>query len=281
MKAQHFEQAQRAEQRGNREGRDLWDRYAGHRERLTAEILRLAPEGGEGRVCLLGAGNTNDVDLAQLATRYAEIHLVDIDPGALSRSVGRQSAEVRARLRSHAPVDLSGLYHQLDSGRLPDQDVLVERGVAAVISRLPGAFDLAVSCCIISQMSWSLARTAGEDQALFTTLDQAMVNVHLRALLSLVKVDRPALVVADLVSSDRYPLDAAQPPSDLRALVDELAYNRLAYAACNPELMRRLIRSDRALAALCDRPQIGTPWLWDGSQERTYLVYPMLIRRQS
>src|SRR5688572_8797242 len=110
-----YDRAQRAEQRGNRDVRDLWDRYRTHRERLTAEILTLAvaAEPG-GRLCLLGAGNANDLDLEALAGRFDEVHLVDIDPGALARASGRQSAAVRARLRLHAPVDLSGLYHQLD-----------------------------------------------------------------------------------------------------------------------------------------------------------------------
>src|SRR5687767_6985847 len=83
-----FERAQRAEQRGNRDVRDLWERYRGHRQRVTAEILALAPAGAEpgGRVCLLGAGNANDLELEALASRFDEIHLVDIDPGALSRA---------------------------------------------------------------------------------------------------------------------------------------------------------------------------------------------------
>src|SRR5436190_15167601 len=96
-----FERAQRAEQKGNREVRDLWQRYAGHRQRVTAELLALPGD----RLCLLGAGNANDLDLEALAARFAEIHLVDLDPGALSRATGRQSPAARARLRSHAPVD--------------------------------------------------------------------------------------------------------------------------------------------------------------------------------
>jgi hypothetical protein len=136
-----FARAQRAEQSGNRETRDLWEPFRGHRQRVTAEILALAADGNDarnGRLCLLGAGNANDLDLEALAARFDEVHLVDIDRGALSRATDRQSATVRAKLRSHAPVDLSGLYRQLErSTRLPHDDALVTAGTAEVIRQLP------------------------------------------------------------------------------------------------------------------------------------------------
>jgi hypothetical protein len=155
-----FDRAQRAEQTGNRETRDLWERFKDHRRRVTAEILALAPGGndaGGGRLCLLGAGNANDLDLETLAERFDEVHLVDIDPGALSRATGRQSPAVRAKLRSHAPVDLSGLYHQLQGkSRLPPDDEMVAAGTAQLIRQLPSELDLVASCCVLSQMSWAL-----------------------------------------------------------------------------------------------------------------------------
>src|SRR4029077_12213924 len=120
---------QQAEHDGNRKTRDLWERFRRHRRRVTAEILALAPGGNGargGRLCLLGAGNANDFDLEVLAARFDEVHLVDIDPGALANANSRQSAPARAKLRIHAPVDLSGLYHQLDRAtRLPPADALV------------------------------------------------------------------------------------------------------------------------------------------------------------
>jgi SAM-dependent methyltransferase len=276
-KAQFFEQARLFEQKGNREGRDLWDRYAEHRRRLTAEVLALPP--GAGRLCLLGAGNANDYELPALAERYQELHLVDIDPAALSRATNRQGAPVRNKMRSHAPVDLSGVFHQLDAGKLPPHDEMVERGVKDVLARLPADFDVVVSGCVMSQISWSFARMGGDDMELRGALEQAMVNVHLRVLLALLKPGGTALLASDLVSTDNYPVDEIPPDADLRALVAQLSADRLAYAVCNPELIQQLIRRDRQLRAQCASTEIGQPWLWTGSQDRTYLVYPMLLRR--
>jgi hypothetical protein len=268
-----FARAQRAEQRGNRDVRDLWDRYQGHRARVTAEILALAPDGG--RLCLLGAGNANDLDLDALAGRFGEIHLVDIDPGALARAINRQTPAVRARLQAHAPVDLSGLYQQLDHARLPPVDTLIEAGTTAVRRQLPDA-DLVVSCCVLSQMAWALEELAGHAPQPISLLQQALLRIHLRTLLATAPV---ALLVADLVSSSAYPpLGDLTPADDLGPLLQKLADERVAYPVCNPDFIRLTLRRDPALAAVAP-PRPGPPWLWSGPNGLTYLVYPMIVRR--
>jgi hypothetical protein len=270
-----FARAQQTEQRGNRDVRDLWQRYRGHRERLTAEILALGPAGG--RLCLLGAGNANDLDLEALAARFEEVHTVDLDPAALARARGRQTAATRARLRDHAPVDLSGLYHQLDRPRLPDADAVVTTGAAQVLRQLPTGFDVVASCCVLSQMSWAL-ETLAAGKAPVEVLQQILLRIHLRTLAGLLKPGGAALLAADLVASSAYPLDEVAPDEDLRALAQRLAADRLAYPVCNPDLIRLTIRHDEALARTVTPPQLGQPWLWTGPNEQTYLVCPLVLR---
>jgi hypothetical protein len=288
-KPELFDRAQRAEQRGNRDVRDLWERYRSHREHVTAEILALAPASG-GRLCLLGAGNANDLDLEALAARFDELHLVDIDPAALSRATGRQSPAVRTRLRSHAPVDLSGLYHQLGRAPLPPSDALAAAGAIEVLRQLPGSFDVVASCCVLSQMSWALEQLVvgpahGQReqpaQAALAVLQQVLVRVHLRTMLGLITpATGVALLVADMVSSRTYPLDELPPDEDLRALTDTLAAQRVAFPVCNPELVRQIIRRDGELASVCQPPVMGQPWLWEGPKQLRYLVYPFVLRRR-
>ncbi len=279
------ERAQQAEQEGNRETRDLWERFRRHRQRVTAEILALAPAGNDargGRLCLLGAGNANDLDLEKLAARFDEVHLVDIDPGALSRATGRQSAAVRVKLRSHAPVDLSGLYHQLErTTRLPPADAMVTAGTAEVMRQLPSEFDVVVSSCVVSQMSWALGLLASPDEMVVPMLEQALLRIHLRTLLGLIRPTGAALLVSDLTSSQFYPpLDDLAPGEDLRGLTLELSAALLAYTVCNPLLVRQILRSDDELAASCQLPTLGEPWLWTGPKALTYLVYPFVLRRK-
>jgi hypothetical protein len=280
-----FERAQHVEQRGNRETRDLWERFRLHRERVTAEILALAPTGNGaagGRLCLLGAGNANDLDLEALALRFDEIHLVDIDPGALSRAIGRQSEAVRAKLRSHAPVDLSGLYHQLArSTHFLPPDAMVVVGTAEVMRQLPSEFDVVASSCVVSQMAWALGHLASEDRAPLPVLEQALLRIHLRSLLRLIRPTGAALLVSDLTSSHFCPLlDELEPDEDLRSLTLQLAAAFVAYPVCNPLLVRQTLRHDEELAATCRSPTLGEPWLWTGPKALRYLVYPIVLRRK-
>ena len=279
-----FERAQQAEQNGNQETRDLWERFGDHRQRVTAEILALAPgedDAPGGRLCVLGAGNANDLDLEALAARFDEVHLVDIDPGALSRAAGRQSPAVRAKLRSHAPVDLSGLYHQLDRRTpLRSAEATVAEGTAEVIRQLPSGLDVVASCCVLSQMSWALEHLASPDGTPVPTLEQALLRIHLRAILRTIRSTGAALLVSDLTSSLFYPsLDDLAPGEDLRALTQKLAAQRTAYTVCNPELIHMILRHDAELAATCLPPALGEPWLWAGPKALTYLVYPFVLRR--
>jgi hypothetical protein len=280
-----FERAQRTEQDGNRETRDLWERFQGHRQRVTAEILALAPGGSNevgGKLCLLGAGNANDLDLEALAARFDEVHLVDIDPGALSRATGRQRPAVRAKLRSHAPVDLSGLYHQLERRRtpLPLGDAMVTAGTAELVRQLPSELDVVASCCVLSQISWALEHLASPDGTPVAALEQALLRIHLRAMLRTTRPTGAALLVSDLTSSFFYPrLDDLAPGEDLRALTQKLAAQRVAYTVCNPELVRLILLHDAELAATCLPPALGEPWLWTGPKALTYLVYPFVLRR--
>src|SRR6185369_599397 len=91
--------------RNNRATSGLWDLYAEHRARLSALVAAHAPARG-GRVCVLGAGNANDLDLELLAARFSEVHLVDVDAHAVGRARARASSTAAARLFAHAPLDV-------------------------------------------------------------------------------------------------------------------------------------------------------------------------------
>src|SRR5437764_7439898 len=92
--------------RQNQTTRNQWLLYASHRRQI--ERLIVPAEHGRERICILGAGNCNDLDLKWLAEAYAEVHLVDIDPAALDRAVKKQGVN-GDRVFFHAPVDLTGV----------------------------------------------------------------------------------------------------------------------------------------------------------------------------
>ena len=300
---------------GNQRSREDWELYRVHRERLTGTIdaaaaqLGVAADAGGGAgttstLVLLGAGNCNDVDLAVLARRFGEIHLVDIDAAAVERARQRQPAEVRERIVPHGGVDLTGLLDRLDrwKSRPPDAATLeaaVAEGVAAITRRLPaGRADLAVSCCLMSQLGWSLeaalaegdsdprGRSGGgngdgsEAEGASLELRLATIAVHLRTLAALCRGGGAALLASDIVSSDLYPLDEVAPDADLRALAAELIpQHQVVYAGANPVLVSRVLRRDPVLKDAFAPTVVLDPWLWTGQFDRIYLVYPQLLPR--
>ncbi len=97
-----------------------WDAFANHRLHVTALLLDqhqriVKPTRSEpawtprGTLCLLGAGNSNDVDMRKLLRRYERIELVDIDDAALARGIARQFSTADDRVRPHGGIDLFGV----------------------------------------------------------------------------------------------------------------------------------------------------------------------------
>jgi len=96
----------------------MWEAFAQHRARVTALLLEQHdqvvhptdlrhPYVPQGTLCILGAGNSNDLDLHRLLRRFDQIALVDVDSAALMRGVARQRSQaVAQRVHLHGDIDL-------------------------------------------------------------------------------------------------------------------------------------------------------------------------------
>jgi hypothetical protein len=133
---------------------------------------------------------------------------------------------------------------------------------------------------VLSQMAWALETLFPDGEAALAALQQALLRIHLRTMLALLRPTGAALLVADLVSSSNYPLDELAPDEDLRTLAERLTAERVTFPVCNPDFVRLMIRRDAELLATCQPPRPGQPWLWAGPKELTYLVYPLVLRRR-
>ena len=89
----------------NAASRGQWEEFADHRRCLTRELARGAAAGS--RLCVLGAGNANDLDLPALLRAHQEVHLVDIDAAALAPGAERQRVAGHPRLRLHGGLDVT------------------------------------------------------------------------------------------------------------------------------------------------------------------------------
>ena len=263
---------------------DDWTLYAAHRARFSAALLSCAPPNG-GRLCILGAGKCNDVDLEQLSAAFSEVHLVDIDPPAIASAVARQTPAVRAHLRLHVPVDLSGLSSKRLSKwqRKPpsraELDAFEATTRAAILTRLPGPFDVVASACLLTQLSFSLRQSLGERHPALAAIRMSLMAMHLRTLVALTKPGGRCLFVCDAVSSTSYPLHELPPEQDLNEVLRAAVDSGAGYFAANPKLIRDTLRHDPELAELAGDAEQLAPWLWTGPVARTYLVYALRFAR--
>ena len=108
--------------RRNETTRDRWQEMAPHRARVM-QLLAEARAAAGPSLCILGAGNANDVELSALAGVFERIALVDLDEQALARAVERLTEDQRRRVELHAPIDLTGVLPILEAWKAnPAQD---------------------------------------------------------------------------------------------------------------------------------------------------------------
>jgi hypothetical protein len=280
--------------RSNRNSLASYRRFAGHRERLTQAILECLPAPRGARLCVLGAGNCHDLDLARLGERYTEIHLVDLDEQALCQARDRQPRALRERLSLHPSLDLSQLLSDIDAYRAcePSAERLARHPEVAterIVRALGGGFDGVVSAGVLSQMQLALRSELSAEHPWLGALSYTLSLTHLRTLSALTLPGRRALLVSDAASEQMAPLAAIAPDANdlpasrerLRELLAQLVLGGQVFDSVDPLLLSQMSVDDPQLARDALLHPIRDVWLWQLSAVRRYLVYALLIERSA
>jgi len=260
----------------NAAGRESWNAFRAHRAKVT-ELL-CGGAGAGSRLCVLGAGNCNDLDLAWLIRVFREVHLVDIDIEAPARALKRQGVAESAPIHLHAPFDLTAITARVDqwSGRAPEPgeiDAALGEIASSPPPELPAKFEVVLSPCVLSQ-TFNPARDAmGATHPRFPKVLAALRARHLRMMLDLLTPGGKAILVNDVTSSDRFPPLARVPTGELPDLMRKLVSEQKCYRGLEPAAMIAALRSDPRAA----KWELAAPWLWHVGLERTYLVYALCI----
>ncbi len=250
--------------------------FAHHRAQLTAHAIALAPLGGHGSLCVLGAGNCFDLDLRSLASHFAQIHLVDIDPQALARAIEQLEASVKEKVTTHAPVDLSGLYDRIERWarfEVTPEELMSHAGNTAtsVHQKLNQTFDVVVSACMLSQMQLSVLHALGEGHQLFQAVRFTLNLAHFRTLAKLTKPGGHSLFVTDVTAEPLFSLqDNARTGLDL---LDEATRARKVFDFADPGRLKELLSDDPVLRRAFPTWSVADAWLWTNGPTTTFLVY--------
>ncbi len=270
---------------GNRDHARNWELYEGHRTRITALVK--AAQRAEG-LCVLGAGNCDDIDLAAFLTAFGNVHLVDIDDEALGRGIARLPTEgQRRRVSRGGGIDLCGYLGDIDAWgeELPPMGDLLARASATADATVAaigaGPFDVVLSSCLLSQLWIPMKRTlvlnAGEWRRIFTLI----ITTHLLTMARLTRPGGTAVLATEVASVDREPeLLALGAPGDREQLAAAAQQRFAAGLVQEPEtrLLLTIANEYPELAALKHGAHLVDPWLWRLG-DRTQINYAILFRR--
>ena len=266
--------------RRNRQTRHCWDLYAEHRRRVTDLLLCAARRSRQARVCILGAGNANDLALARLVERFREVHLVDLDAEALEFALSRQQPCPAERIVCHGGIDVTGAFHILAHGGPGEPLANPAALLQTPAPSLPGPFDVVASVGLLTQLIDSALMAVGAIASQSLEIVQAIRLRHLRLLVELTRPGGEALLVTEVVSSDTYrPLygvSAAELPAVLRCLIEQ----RNFFTGTNPAVIEALFREDPVLAGRVEHVEVLPPWKWQFIS-RVYAVVGYRVRRKS
>jgi hypothetical protein len=256
-----------------------WDVFAHHRHQVTSHLEAGADPS---RLCILGAGNCNDLDLATLVQSHHEVHLVDIDTASLVQGIARQNLTHHDRIYLHGGLDLTGMLDQM-ADWLPDT-VIADTDIAALseapirsLEAIPRPFDVVASTCVLSQLIKTIVDVVGEDHPQFLALIQAVRMGHLRLLMQLITSNGWGLLITDIVSSASYPALASVP--NLSQVLSQLMREGNFFHGVNPAVLVQLFRQDPQLSQqVASLKPIG-PWLWNLGP-RHYAVVALKVQKK-
>jgi hypothetical protein len=266
----------------NAASRGQWEAFADHRRRLTGVLARGATSRGS-RLCVLGAGNANDLDLPALLAAHRQVHLVDIDAEALALGAARQGVAGHPGLRLHGGVDVTATLGVL-SGWGPmsavgpaDLDALAAWPASRAAAVLPGGFDRVASTCLLSQVLETAAHALGRGHRQLAEVEAALLAGHLRLMARLAAPGGEVVLVAEVVSSDTLAELPSMSPDELAGLLPRLRREGKHFRGVHPQHLLTVLRADPSVGPRVAAAASLAPWCWR-LHARTYLVGALAFR---
>lgn len=261
--------------RRNSDSRWSWERYRSHRERITHLILREAARFPCRELCVLGAGNCNDIDLVAILDAGWRLQLIDLDAAALQAGVEQQGLLHDPRLARHGGVDLTGTWDEL-AALEPSTDVAHVHDLTQRLATARPTYELptgrlVLSIGLLSQLVEVASLTIGAQHTGFLELVQALRLQHLRLATDLVEPGGTLIATSEIVSSDTAPQIAAASADELPSVVSKLLLEGNFFSGLHPGLIGQTLRTDPGIGPQFAELRVEGPWLWNFAV-RTYAV---------
>jgi len=264
----------------NSKSQQSWALFENHRNQITQLIIdalqSLASASQKPTMCVLGAGNGNDLDVAQLAEHFASIHVIDLDRSALDRLWQRydDQPEVQKKLQLVPDIEFSGITSSLAKLNENPAEAMAQsvydQALRAHFS-VEEKFDVVVSTCLLTQLIDAVVDTLGRENEWVVPLTIGVRDGHLNLMTSLCKTGGRRLLITDFVSSDTLPdLVSADDSASVLALARKAIESRNFFTGANPFSIREKLVELKQVSDH-DAVEIAPPWRWQIGK-RYYLV---------
>lgn len=269
----------------NRASRPNFAAFAPHRARVLHLLETLAATTPTpNSLCILGAGNCNDLDLPRLTALWSRLRLIDIDLEAMRSGLTHQlGASVPPHLEL-TTCDLTGALEHLHE--------LIHTPTSAALARLrhallqtpaptqiPERFSAVASTCILSQLTDLIRHALGPASPHLDPLAGLARLQHLRTLAELTAPGGHLLLLADFVSSDTLPALRHAAEEELPALMNQALSQGNHFIGMNPWHIHRTLTQPPLAPLWAAPPSLSTPWRWNLGP-RTYLVTAIQCRKR-
>lgn len=267
------------QRRRNAAADETWQLYAPHRTQVT-QLIRSAASPMPRSICLLGAGNLNDIDLSAFA-EFQQITLVDVDATAVRRGLIRQAGCDDARFEVIAPFDVTGAFTELESIKQNNElDRCLSRLMQTPDLGEHENFSVVASVGLLTQLIDAVGRTVGESHPRFWEVVAAVRAQHLRLMLNLTSPGGAAVLVTEVVSSTSCPELLSMSESELPELLRREISAKNFFTGTNPAALQHLLHTAPGIAGELSDVRFTEPWLWQ-FLARTYAVYGVTMRKRS
>jgi hypothetical protein len=234
-------------------------------------------------LCVLGAGNGNDIELGELSNAFENISLVDLDQQALDRLSTATPRNERPGIQYCGGIDVTGMVTELASldGAIANSDLKATIEKAATSERPQiGTFDVVCSTCLLTQIIDSVCMALPADHPQLVDLIMAMRNRHLSLIVELLNAGGTGILVTDFVSTTTAPelatLDDTQLPKAAFRWISE----RNFFTGTNPFILREHYGTNPAIAHLVQSTHLTRPWRWDIG-DKQFAVCAVVIQRKA
>ena len=256
------------QERRNQQSVNSWATAESHRQRVT-DLLKPSAHQRDPTLCVLGAGNCNDIDLKRLATFYQRIALVDIDQAALERGVAAQKLTISDQLQIHGTCDLTGIWPLLSrlgqNRETPNDEIDALLAASAAWPGLThlGQFDTVTSTCVLSQLIDGVIQSLGEQHSRCMEVIAAIRQRHLQLMQELTVSGGRAVLATDFVSTDTAPTLPTLSREALAGTLAKMIEQQNFFTGLNPFRLQSLLADPGYLHAAVTDVNMHKPWLWN------------------